>query len=58
MNKVMSLAAEEDPATLHLQDLAELTIDELKQEFINERQRCLVMERDLFKAQTENRRLD
>lgn len=48
MNKVN--LADEDLATLHLQDLADLSIDQVKSEFINERQRCLVMERDLFKA--------
>lgn len=58
MNKELCLAEEDPASTLYIENLGSLTPDELKQELINERQRLIIMEKDLFKAQNESRRLN
>lgn len=50
MNKQLSLS-EDDPSTAELMaELDTYSSDKLKSLLIEERQRCLVMEKDLFKA--------
>jgi hypothetical protein len=53
----MSISLEEEEALLK-QDLEDLSAEDLRKEFVNERKRCIVLERDLFKSHTECRRMD
>lgn len=54
MNSNPELLSEE----LSMPDLDELTVEEIKKQFMNERQRSNMLERDLFKKTTQCRRLD
>ncbi|CDW71805.1 UNKNOWN [Stylonychia lemnae] len=56
MNKI-SFADEDPLLDFDLQSLDTLNHSALKKKFLEERQRCLVLEKDLFKSQTEGRRL-
>ena len=47
--------SEEDPLCDF--DVDALPLADLKSKFLDEKQRCLVLERDLFKSQAECRRL-
>lgn len=59
MNNKLNLR-DEDPSQEDVLDpsiLNSLSHEELMQRFLEEHQRCLVMEKDLFKTQSEGRRL-
>ena len=41
-----------------LPNFENLTYEKIREEFLNERQRCEILEKDLFKSQTHCRRLE
>lgn len=41
-----------------LPDFENLSFEKIREEFLNERQRCEILEKDLFKSQTHCRRLE
>ena len=43
---------------LSMPNFDELTVEEIKEQFMNERQRSNMLEKDLFKKTTQCRRLD
>lgn len=56
MNNKISFTDEDPMCDFDSVSLEAMSQEELKQRFLEERQRCLVLEKDLFKSQTEGRR--
>ena len=57
MNKENNPPLEQETNELDLNSMGVLSLDEVKLMFMEERQRCLILEKDLFKAQAEGRRM-
>lgn len=56
MNNKISFTDEDPLGDFDEATLVSMSHEDLRQKFLEERQRCLVLEKDLFKAQSEGRR--